>query len=346
MEEFIINGQKIKHDALKKWASKKSKDPDWIKSVKGFLIEWFDKEKDITIKTSGSTGTPKDIVLTKEMMSESAKYTARTFNLNAGISALMCLSADYIAGKMMMVRALVNGWDLTIVEASSTPEIDQEYDFTAMVPLQVQNILESNRDAFESLGIVIIGGASVPGHLEKKLTGFYTRFYETYGMTETATHVALRKLGSSNKIFIALGGFEFNVDDRQCLIIEGGFLNQKIVTNDVVELLNEYRFKWMGRFDNVINSGGVKFYPESIEQRIQRFLPDRRYFITAAPDDKLGEKIVLCIEGKAMSVAEKEQLEAEIKNITRAHEAPREYIFIPQFEETDNGKVIRQIPQE
>ncbi|MEM1124583.1 MAG: AMP-binding protein, partial [Bacteroidota bacterium] len=267
------------------------KEADWIDQLQALLLDWISEEETIKVQTSGSTGTPKQIMLSKERMLNSALMTGKYFDFKSGQKALLCLPCDYIAGKMMVVRALAWGLDLQLVPPSSNPmkTINDAIDFAAMVPMQVQNVLENTPEKFQLIRQLIIGGGKVNNALLEQLQVLPTACFATYGMTETITHVAIKVLNGPEKTnhFEALNRIKFSLDNRNCLVIDAPKLNpEKVITNDIVKLKSPQIFEWLGRFDNVINTGGVKVFPEKIEEKIGSLLSNR-FFITSLPDKKL-----------------------------------------------------------
>ena len=233
---------------------------------------------------------------------------------------------------MMLVRAMILGLELEFVAPSLHPldnnEID--FDFVAMVPLQAQNSI----DELKKVKKMIIGGAAVNKALEKQLLKLPIEVYETYGMTETITHIAARKLGE--KAFTVLPHVTISYDDRNCLVIHAPRISPEVImTNDIVELVNENQFIFLGRMDNVINSGGIKLIPEQIEEKLASKI-QQRFFIASKPDNELGEKVVLVIEG------EKHELDDSLYESLDKYEKPKELIFIPKFKETTTGKILRK----
>ena len=315
----------------------------WEYALYSFILQWISEEESIKAKTSGSTGKPKEMKLAKKAMVASAKLTGNFLNLQKGDKALLCLSMGFIAGKMMAVRAFVLGLDLVPVEPSGNPlqEINGIFDFAAMTPMQVFNILNNNNgiEKLNKIKNLIIGGGEINPKLEKRLKLLKNNTYHTYGMTETLTHVALRKINGENRndTFMALKPIWFEQDKRNCLIIHAPHIsNEKIITHDIVKLKSKTKFEFLGRFDNIINSGGIKIIPEIIENKLEAFL-NQRFFIYGKPDEKLGEKIVLVIEGKSDN-----QIEETLKKIPfTKFEKPMEVIFIDDFVETGNGKINR-----
>ena len=308
---------------------------DFSNEIHQFLQSWFSVEESITVQTSGSTGTPKSILLKKEFIINSAKATGLYFNLQENTTALLCLPVTYIAGKLMLIRAITLGWKLDVITSSANPldEIDKQYDFSAMVPLQLENSLTK----VHLIRKLIVGGGVVSKELEGKIQGISTDVFATYGMTETITHIAVRKLNKINQMpnfYQVLPSVQIYKDDRDCLVIDAPKVSEElVVTNDVVELISDTHFEWLGRFDNVINSGGIKLQPEKIEEKLSDFI-DNRFFVIGIPDEKFGQKLVLVIEGNEYKINFK-------KSTLSKFEIPKEIYFITKFIETETGKIQR-----
>lgn len=300
------------------------------KKIGKFLLEWLNNESFVFVQTSGSTGKPKQILLEKSAMIASAKATGTFFNLQPTTSALLCLSADYIAGKMMLVRAMTLGLHLDVVEPNSAPLESKKYNFVAMVPLQVANSL----DKLHLVSTLLIGGTKVSFQLAESILKTNCRAYESYGMTETISHIAIKSIGE--KEFTVLPNVTISIDNRNCLVIEALELTtDKIITNDIVEILNPTQFILKGRIDNVINSGGVKIFPEEIEDKLAKCIT-ARFFIASKPDEKLGEKVILVIEGKSF------ELDTIIFSNLSKYQIPKEIIFVDEFVETETNKINRK----
>ncbi|UAM99322.1 AMP-binding protein [Polaribacter litorisediminis] len=307
-----------------------------------FLENWFSKSNVIIVQTSGSTGTPKSISLQKKFVINSAKATGAFFDLQENTTALLCLPIQYIAGKLMLIRALTLGWKLDSIESNSNPlkKVEKQYDFSAMVPLQLENSLSK----IHLIKKLIVGGGVVSISLQEKLQTVSTDVFATYGMTETITHIAVKKLNHfaslHGKMMIqsyyqTLPNITIYKDDRNCLVIDAPKVAEEIVfTNDVVELISDRHFKWIGRFDHVINSGGVKLHPEKIEEKLAKIISNR-FFVIGIPDEKLGEKLILLIEGN------QKEISFESSNLTK-FEIPKEIYFLDQFVETASGKIQRK----
>ena len=332
---FKLNGFHLDKEDLCRVAYSFIKEgEDFEKPVGDFLLDWFDSKPYIEMQTSGSTGTPKVIRVDKQAMVNSAMATGDFFELRSGNRALQCLPVKYVAGKMMLIRSIILGLDLDYVAPTSHPMKDlddQKYDFAAMVPMQAQNSLAELRNVKK----LIVGGARISASLEKELMKLSTEVYETYGMTETITHIAAKRVGE--KAFTVLPHVTISYDDRNCLVIHAPHIiaEEAVVTNDLVELVNENQFIFLGRLDNVINSGGVKIMPEQVEHKLDGKI-NHRFFIAAKEDAELGEKVVLVIEGDAFDV------DKSIFDTLDKYEHPREILFVPKFKETENGKVLRK----
>ena len=323
-----------------------------------FLKDWFSEKEVVIVNTSGSTGTPKSIQIEKKQMQYSALATGAFFYLNTNTTALLCLPIAYIAGKMMLIRALTLGWHLDIVESSNNPlkETSKVYDFSAMVPLQVAQSF----DKLFQIKKLIIGGGVVPNNLLEKLQNTTTEVFATYGMTETITHIAVKRLNNSllpqenvtkqftskemvtlqiktsgKSFYQTLPNTTIYKDERNCLVIKNEKIsNEVLFTNDVVDLISDTQFEWLGRFDNVINSGGIKLHPEKIEDKLTKIMK-QRFFVAGISDEQLGEKLVLIVEGNTSSL-----------NLTKANlskfEFPKETFFIDNFIETETKKIQRK----
>ena len=338
--KFKYNGIHYDFGVLKELAYSLVKEgQEYEKGIGNFLLDWLDDSDSLIVHTSGSTGVPKAIALKKEHMVNSALATGAFYKMGPGTKALQCLSADHIAGKMMLVRAMVLGWEIDMVEPSSHPLqfTTKHYDFVAMVPLQVQGSISH----LNQIGTLIIGGAPISPELKSDLNKVDTRIFETYGMTETITHIAVKELakGAVNNNFKALPEVVFTKDERDCLVIEAPKVsNAVIVTNDLVKLVSPAEFQWLGRYDNIINSGGVKLIPEQLETKLS-VLIESRFFVAGIPDAILGQKLILVVEGNI----DREQLHMDIKSLKSISkfEIPKEILVVPQFVETGSGKVDR-----
>jgi len=334
-----------KQDLLALTSKKRENISLWQQSLYQFIQEWLDDRDVVSVQTSGSTGTPKKIQLLKTAMVNSAKMTGRYFHFQQGQTALLCLPCSYIAGKMMVVRAFVWGLDLKLVEPVGNPmeTIKQSVDFAAMVPLQVAKMLEKTPEKAALLTQLIIGGGKVSERLNEQLQTLSVQCYATYGMTETITHIAIQKLNGPDKTltFHALPEVSLSLDDRDCLVIDApAVAKEQVVTNDIVRLVTPTQFEWLGRFDNVINTGGVKVFPEQIEKKLDQIVKTR-FFINYLADEILGQRVILIIEDKPWSLTQQAGFKTKMYKVLSKYEQPKQLFFVEEFIETPTKKVQR-----
>lgn len=303
-----------------------------------FLNYWFENTDFIQVETSGSTGNPKTIKLNKNHMLQSAKSTCDYLGLTESMNALLCLPTKYIGGKMMLVRAIYSGYNLITTSPSKNPlgDVNQEINFLAMTPYQFESTLEESIDRVKQEQIIILGGAPVTSGLRGNILGLSSRVFETFGMTETISHIGLKRI-SESEYFEVLAPTTIRVNKEKQLVINAPQIGvENLVTNDIVELQGENSFKWLGRKDFVINTGGVKVHPEELENRIgnQLKLSNENIFITSLSDERLGQKVVLCLLDTCGGV------KLNFENLSK-YERPKEVYFLSSFVCTNNGKIDR-----
>jgi O-succinylbenzoic acid--CoA ligase len=313
-----------------------------------FLKEWYSDKKYIEAKTSGSTGTPKTIRLNKKLVAESAQRTLQFFKLKKNDRILHCLPMKYIAGKLMIVRALLGELDLYLTEPTTdfTFLKNKKFRFAAMVPNQVAKILKAETAPGEFLGNIeklLLGGSSIPASLEMTLQNVSTVCWTGYGMTETATHIALRKINGSGADgwYHCLENISVNLSAKGCLQISmPGLENQPLPTTDLAELKNEKTFRILGRADNIIISGGIKFSPEQLEKKLEPFISEP-FLISSLPHESLGQQLVLVVEGK-----ENKETTGKLKEICKKqlgkYEQPKQILFKDKLPRFPNGKFNRR----
>jgi o-succinylbenzoate---CoA ligase len=316
--------------------------PPWEKKIYTFIQEWINDKDYIIQLSSGTTGTPKELKLSKDAMLRAADNTNSLFDLRFGMTALLCLPVEYIAGKMMIVRALAGGLNLLITEPSSMPDMAGfgKIDFCAMVPLQVFNSLNTV-ETLRRIKKLIIGGAEIRDELEVIIRDLPNEVYATYGMAESYSHVAIRRINGTERErnYHAVPGVKFDVDTRSCLAIKADYLGKKIQTNDVVDLYDDTTFRWIGRFDNLINSGGIKIVPEEVEAVVSKATGFDCAVIGLA-DEKLGEKVVLVLERGGSEITEQE-IQSTLLNELPKRMQPKEIIFIDELPRNHSYKVDR-----
>jgi len=310
--------------------------PDWKREVFAFIQLFMDPGgEDIIQPTSGTTGDPKTVSLTRDSMLLSARRTLALMELKPGNTALLCLPVTYIAGKMMVVRALTGGLNLLLEAPSGRPlrALTRQVDFAAMVPLQVHDSL-THKDPVSLLRKLLVGGGSLPAILQEELSGLTQPLvYESFGMTETCTHFALRRINGPepDPFFRLMEGVKSGVDDRACLEVDiPGITPGKIKTNDLVVMEDGGRgFSWLGRYDHVINTGGIKIIPELLEQQARR-CTGLECLILPEADPKLGEQLVLLVE-YGQDDPPVEQWLSCLRASLSAYEVPRRILWVKEL---------------
>ncbi len=325
-----------------------------------FCRAWQRGQPEFVLHTSGSTGTPKPITLTREQMRASAWLTGQTLGLQPGDASLVCLNIRYVAGVMMLVRGLELGLPMTVLEPASNPLYgflpDMQFAFTALVPLQLQTILDEialkNRQEFlpmlNGMKAILVGGAATSSGLEQALQIISAPIYATYGMTETVSHIALRRLNGPDRSawFTALDGVQLGTDKRGCLnIMAAASRNSLVQTNDVVDMRDARQFRILGRADLIINSGGVKIQPEPIEQIILTKLAESglsvRLFVAGLPDERLGQRLTVISEQVSVNSEQWAAVQDAVRVQLGPYSVPRAWLTVPAFAETATGKVDR-----
>jgi len=314
---------------------------EWEQYLYDFILQWLSDSDAITLQTSGSTGQPRQIVFPRSAFEASARATINYFDIQPNSNLLLCLPAQYVAARLMVVRAFVGNCNLVILPPSGNPlaELNEPIDFAALVPLQVSNALSHCPEKFAFISKMIVGGSSVSNTLKVQLLSVSTAVWETYGMTETLTHVAVKQInGGGSDCFEALPGVTFSQTDSNCLVIDAPHVvRSEIITNDVVQLVDNKHFTLLGRSDCVINTGGVKVQAEVIEAKLSAHL-SVPYAVFGLPDERLGQKVTLVIEGKK-SDFNFEWLFHEAA-LTK-FELPRLVIECEKLPLTDSGKIKR-----
>ncbi len=313
-----------------------------------FLSEWRNGESCMTVKTSGSTGKPKTMLVEKERMLNSARITCDFLGLTAADTALLCMNLDYIGAKMMVVRSLERGMKLVTVPPSGHPYADLPAEFqalgritfAAMVPLQVYNALQVPEETewLRSIDHLIIGGGAIDERVAQQLRTFPKHVWSTYGMTETLSHIALRRLSGpdASEWYRPFDTVKVGRNAEGCLTIDAPMVHDGLlVTNDRVELLPDGMFRILSRKDNVIVSGGIKIQIEEVEHTLRPFM-DKPFFITKTPSEKFGEAVVLLTEETDMK-----QVEEICMNALPKYWVPRKYVHVDKLPMTETGKPAR-----
>ena len=334
---------------------------DFEKQTISFCREWLLGATVFQGQTSGSTGKPKPILFQRTHMQASARATIQALGLNANDQALVCIPTKYIGGQMMLVRGLELGMQLHIINPGSNPyenlksfssEIPR-FDFIALVPLQLQTILDESPEAIQSffnpMKAIIVGGGAVSETLREQVKHIQAPVYNTYGMTETVSHIALKKLNGadSSDYFFTLDGVEIAQNIQECLKIKapqtGG---EWIQTNDRVKIINHQQFEWLGRLDFVINTGGVKVQGELIEkvigQLFQQMDISQNFFVGGIPHPRLGQELCMIIEGNDLTEEQQNHLKSNLTERLQKYEIPRKILYLDQFIRTETSKINRQ----
>ncbi|MFQ3214536.1 MAG: O-succinylbenzoic acid--CoA ligase [Marivirga sp.] len=322
------------------------------RQVVRFIQVWKNPELSVTQQTSGSTGVPKEIKLLKSQMMASARSTVKALKLIAGDKAYLSVHPDYIGGKMMIVRAIEHHLTLIIGPIIANPLKDLQdnvlVDFFSFVPYQLQTILEESAAKIKMLNkakAIILGGAAVSNTLEQLIKEKLTApCYSTYGMTETVSHVALKRLNGNlvGGVFHAIAGVQFAINAHGCLIIYAPHITNvaALLTNDVVRLISPTQFEWLGRHDFIINSGGIKIQAEELEQRIGQLLNEQgihnNFFVFGKAHEKWGEQLTLLIEASEPIMA----IESYLKDLPKT-KRPKQIYYLDRFLYTGNDKLNR-----
>lgn len=307
-----------------------------------FIREWRGVAPYIVAKTSGSTGEPKIIHLDKEFVKQSAERTNRYFGIGIKSRLHSCVAADYIGGKMMAVRGEIVGCRMTWEPPSNRPLSnvgkEETIDLLAIVPSQIIHILD-NRGDMPEIKAVIIGGSAIDPSLYQRICESGVNAYETYGMTETSSHIALRKITKENEWFETLEGITVATDNRSCLVIHFDS-GQCFHTNDLAEIKDDKHFKIKGRFDLIIITGGKKVNPYDVEKKLAPYI-STPFIITSKPDYKWGSAVVLRIEDRRCDKINEEHLRAIMKELLPEHEMPKFIDIVSCLPRTKNGKIRR-----
>tara|TARA_B110000483_G_scaffold34141_1_gene41569 strand:- start:17260 stop:18306 length:1047 start_codon:yes stop_codon:yes gene_type:complete len=339
MENFntlILFGKTYSEQDLIEKSQYSSKRENWENEYWGFIASWLNKDDYILVQTSGSTGKPKSIRLSKEKMLVSAQMTVNFFGLLKGDKALLCLSPRRIGGMMMIVRAFYARLDLHIAAPSANPLMDcpEKFKFAAFVPYQVSTILKDSADKIKNIHQILIGGGEVSMALEKSIEAHRLNTYSSFGMTETISHFALRKIGK-DKNYTCLPDISITQSSIGCMIVHAPQLQDEAIhTKDLIELNSPSSFVWLGRSDFAIESGGTKIIPEQIEQKLRSFIKER-FFFSSIKHKQLNNQIILIIEGESHELNEK-----IFRDLDKYHR-PKQVFFVPQFIDAANGKIDR-----
>ncbi len=321
----------------------------YFDKVNDLLNQWSSGREVFELKTSGSTGRPKEILVKRSQIEASIDLSRKALKINQDDLFFCCLNVNYIAGMMMVLRAAHIGCDMIVVEPTSNPFDSMgkmEYlitknhgkNFFSFVPLQLQTILESDQGMkfLKTAKVIIAGGAALNKSLRDKIFELKLPVFETYGMTETISHIALKNVGQGQDYFKILEDVNIETNTNNCLrILSPTTENEWVQTNDVIEIVGKGCFVLKGRADNIINSGGLKIQLEEIERKLaDHFQWPNRYFCYGKADEKLGQKLVLVIESHEKIVDL-----TDLTPVFSKFEVPKEIFFVKNFVETASAKV-------
>lgn len=312
-----------------------------------FLSEWFNNQSTVLVHTSGSTGKPKPMCVEKENMMESACLTCSFLDLKKNDTALLCMPLQYIAGKMVVVRSLVANLNLLPVTPSGHPlkDLKEAPTFAAMIPMQVYNSLQipEERDLLKQIKHLIIGGSAIDNSLAKALKDFPNHVWSTYGMTETLSHIALRKLNGEevSEWYTPFDSISIHLSQENTLVIDAPKVcREQLLTNDIAELNDRGQFRILGRKDNTINSGGIKIQIEQVEASLKEHI-HVPFMITSTPDAKFGEIVVLLIETSTEHEESYKNIQKICEKALPAYWRPKLIIPVDSLPLTETGKPNR-----
>ena len=332
--DFRLNGVSYDRDRLLIFAHElcNSKE-EYLTELGRFLLDWLSDNPEIKLQTSGSTGEPTQLRAPKAMLSASAMTTVKALALQPKQQALLCLPVRHIAGKMMLIRALLAGLWIDVIEPTASPMVSKTYDFTAMTPHQLRSSLD-HLDRFKQ---IIVGGAPVDDSLRSALKGHASTIYSSYGMTETYSHVALQNLSAGETHYTAVDHVRFSTHGDALVIHAPHIGIEKLITTDCVDLISSTQFLWKGRSDHVINSGGIKLHPEQIEKALLTII-SVPFFVFGKPDKRLGQSLSIVFEGHLPN-----EIETMVSNLDTLskYEKPKDYFVLSQFIRS-NGKILRK----
>lgn len=343
-QTLLLEGRRYTSDDLDRLKAEiREDDSRSLRELYEFLQLWFNDSSLITVYTSGSTGTPKALTVRKEQMMQSARLTCEYLDLREGDTALLCMNLRYIGAMMVVVRSLVAGLNLIVRPPSGHPlaEVNEPLRFAAMVPMQVYHTLRvpEEKERLCKTDILIIGGGAVNAELEDEIRSLPGAVYSTYGMTETLSHIALRRLNgsSASSHYHPFSSVKLSLSCDRTLVINAPLVSSRVlVTNDIAQLYSDGTFEILGRKDNIINSGGVKVQAEWVEEQIRSLIPVP-FVITSVPDERLGEAVVLLME----QVDQVDKVKSMLPALLSPYHAPKYIRIVSKIPLTGNGKIDR-----
>lgn len=343
-QSLLLEGKRYTADDLCQLkAETEEDDSSPLRELHDFLRLWFNDSPFITVYTSGSTGTPKELTVRKEQMMQSARLTCEFLDLREGDTALLCMNLRYIGAMMVVVRSLVAGLNLIVRPASGHPleDVEEPLRFAAMVPLQVFNSFQipEEKERLRKTEILIIGGGAVNESLEADIRNLPGAVYSTYGMTETLSHIALRRLNgdAASEHYYPFPSVTLSLSSEQTLVINAPLVCDDILqTNDIGRIYSDGSFTILGRKDNIINSGGIKIQAEEIEKQLRSVI-SVPFVITSVSDKRLGQALTLLMEYQN----DMPEIETQIQALLSPYHRPKYIRIVDQIPQTGNGKIDR-----
>lgn len=316
-----------------------------------FMADWHSDNPRLMVQTSGSTGKPQVMWVEKSRMLASAKMTCDFLGLKSGERMLLCLPLDYIAGKMAVVRTIERNLKITMIEPTGHPcqtlvdeHKEAHFACASLVPLQVYNSLQvpKEREWLKSIDHILVGGGAISKEMEEELRGFPNAIWSTYGMTETLSHIAMRRISGPDASlwYTPLPHVSVSLNEDDCLVIDAPLVHEGVlVTNDIAELRfseSGVQFRIVGRKDNVICSGGIKIQTEEVESRLEPRL-DAPFAITHRPDEKFGQAVVLLTES-----SDTEEVRRICDEVLPPYWQPKDILHVDNIPLTETGKTARK----
>jgi len=349
VEEFDLNGRDYKFTELLSLKLDENHFSPFEYETLRSIQDWLSVKESFVFKTSGSTGKPKRIKFSREQIKKSAQRTINTFQLQHGQTVLCCLNTAFVAGFMMLIRAIEGNLKLIIQEPTSNPLASighHEIDFVAMTPNQLKSSLDEHPEKIHQIRKILLGGTELHPILENRIQSMQVEVYHGYAMTETLTHVAIRNIREGESMYRALNGVVFHLSKNGCLVIDDEWLGiHDLKTNDLVDLIDTRTFMWIGRKDHVVNSGGIKIQLDQLEKNIDRILHeldlDIAYCLVPQSDINLSNRLVLLIEDSGIQMST-DQILNQLKADLPKYHAPKEIIVVPELFHTRTGKIDRR----
>lgn len=348
MEKFILNGRHYQINELLRHKLEKKLLSSFEFNTLLHIKNWLSGKDTFTFQTSGSTGEPKKLSFSREQIQKSAQRTIETFKLEKGQTVLCCLNTEFIAGFMMIIRAIVGDLELIIQKPTADPLVligDTNIDFVAMTPNQLDGSLPNNSGKLFQVRKILVGGAGLHPMLEGAIKDINAQVYHGYAMTETLTHVAIRNISKGQQHYRAVSGVTFGQNAKGCLVVQDDWLGiRRLVTNDIVQLINKKTFTWIGRKDNVVSSGGIKIQLETLEKSIAEIFSelqiDTSFCLAAIPDKSLSHRLILLVEEAGREV-NPVQILNELKTRLPKYHDPKEVFLVRELLRTKTGKINR-----